>query len=459
MPQATQDAMRMRTCSFTRPHHASSVPARRHARSIEIRSASRKRCHLVGTAWSLEGRPIVGTPSPRRDRRGTRCSKYFASPAPSAPRGWPPPLGLISGRYSDKPDRRARREARASSSSSETKISSLRRRLATRQGLWGAVPSEPADKPGSSRLVSCAPIRELAVLRARRSHAAPLSTDPRRVRVGPRSGQVHGHCRFTWVVVSHGVPSLILGRYSDSGQTELTRASIALTTTRLLLSASGDLVETDATVPSPTRRQQPHARRHRGPRQGEYVRGQRTRLHGFRPPVEPRRTRERIEPLRIENLTSFVCVVPLVVEHVPQRVSNFSGRVEGPVVVALAEELTLAAELAIEPFRNSDLQIVNAASEGVDTVCFIDEVNMIVLDAELDNSVVGTMAQRDLRADQSHEPLIPQRAKVRHELQSHVLRNARRKLFPRLVLHARASLWSSRVGPPAAAAGRLASVV
>src|SRR5205809_1137873 len=133
---------------------------------------------------------------------------------------------------------------------------------------------------------------------------------------------------------------------------------------------AGALIDADETVAAPTHGSEPGARADHG----------RRRWHGsdrLPPPVEVHRRRAGIQP-------AFSLAVLLAIhQYVNQGVAHRPRGGERPGMVAIPPHGPVPAERAVRRPRHADGKAPDAAAERPLVVGLDDEMEMVILDAEL----------------------------------------------------------------------------
>ncbi|HTE49673.1 MAG TPA: hypothetical protein VK698_02285 [Kofleriaceae bacterium] len=153
-------------------------------------------------------------------------------------------------------------------------------------------------------------------------------------------------------------------------------------------------------------------------------------------------------------------VMAVVEDHVSERVPDLGRRPERARVVAVAKQPAAAAERAVEPTGQSNLEADHPAGQASRAASLDDEMQVIRLHAELDHAEVRAMPTgEDRRAHDPHRVMTAQRTDSVDHPQRDVLRKARREPLASLVRDPGPPPRSPRAGPPPAPPGGPPSLI
>ena len=102
--------------------------------------------------------------------------------------------------------------------------------------------------------------------------------------------------------------------------------------------------------------------------------------HGRLPPIEPARRRIGIVPARARQMLAKI------VEHVHERIANLTRRPQQPRVISIGPNASTPAAEAIDEAGNPDGEPAHTTLEPRRPVRFHQQVQMILLNAELQNA-------------------------------------------------------------------------
>ena len=319
-----------------------------------------------------------------------------------------------------------------------------------------------ADQPGRH------PPRRACVARRRRGGGASIpSRWPRATRraKGPNRGTCPSYRPTTGSPRStrFGPPRSPAWRSSSSRVTSTRESSPLLPGVRS--TSAGQLAAVEQAAPTPASGEQPDRRPGVRPRlRQELPLPPLARLQRCRPPVEPEPARARIECApwrgRAGSVAALGGVVAVVEQHVTKREPDLGRRPERARVVPLAKQPTPAAERAVEPAGQPNLEADHPAGQASRTASLDDEVQVIRLHAELDHAEVRPMPTgEDRRAHDPHRPMTAQRPHPVDHPQCDVLRKARREALASPVRDPGPPRRPPRTGPPPAPPGRPPSLI
>src|SRR5580765_4245204 len=100
---------------------------------------------------------------------------------------------------------------------------------------------------------------------------------------------------------------------------------------------------------------------------------------------------------------------PPVLEHVEQRVPHLARRRERPKVVAIVPDPSVSSERAIDRLRDTDRQALDAAAQLTKPVVLEDQVDVVALNAEMEQPKSFRGRLRERRSDRHEDAVAPQR--------------------------------------------------
>src|SRR5262245_29837591 len=106
-------------------------------------------------------------------------------------------------------------------------------------------------------------------------------------------------------------------------------------------------------------------------------------------------------------------MLPPVLQDVHERMPDLTRRRQLAGVVSVVPHLPAAAEQAIDRLRDADRQPLDTAAQRGQPVAFEDQVDVIALDAELDESEAFPRCSGKRRADGREEAGLSERRKIR----------------------------------------------
>ena len=144
----------------------------------------------------------------------------------------------------------------------------------------------------------------------------------------------------------------------------------------------GAFVEVQQAVPLPAIGEQPDSRlRGRRVEREQLALPRLVAADRLGPAAEPRGARRRVDPVLAEPLLRSVVLA--VEQHVAERVAYLARRLEIPRVIAVGEQLARAHQRRIQAARDTDLEALQSAREGVLVRGLGDQVQVVAEDVEL----------------------------------------------------------------------------
>ena len=117
-------------------------------------------------------------------------------------------------------------------------------------------------------------------------------------------------------------------------------------------------------------------------------------------------------------------MLPPVLQDVYERVADFARRRQLAGVVAVVPHLPAAAEHPIDRLREANRQPLNSVPERGEPVAHENQVDMIALDAELNEPEFSCRGSRKRRADCGEEAIFTERRNIRARPERDVDRTA-----------------------------------
>jgi hypothetical protein len=151
--------------------------------------------------------------------------------------------------------------------------------------------------------------------------------------------------------------------------------------------------------------------------------------HRSSPPREPARRRSRIEAADAGQ------VLPPVLEHVDQGITNLARRGERSRMIPVRPHLPTPAERAIDRLGNPDSETLNTAAQS-GRFCFDEEMDVISLDAEVEQPKPFGRCSRKCDPDRAEDIVAPERRKTDACPKRDVHRRARIMRVPSAMKHA-----------------------
>jgi hypothetical protein len=115
-------------------------------------------------------------------------------------------------------------------------------------------------------------------------------------------------------------------------------------------------------------------------------------------------------------------MLPPVVEHVDERVAHLAWSTKEPGVKTIHPDASVATERTVDGFGDADGESLEPAGESHGRVRFDEQVQMVPLDAEVNNAETHAARGRQGATDGHKRPILAKRRKAGDRAQRHVCR-------------------------------------